>query len=426
MDIILIIPISVTVAGGFLLLKLKGFFLFHPVKTAKKFMNAISRKGAFGNLTLALAGTLGVGNIFGVAAGISVGGVGSIFWLLVASIFSTVIKYAETVTSVDHSVTDGNVRLGGIMYTLKDCFKTYGGKVSVVYAVLCIALGLFMGCAFQSYALVSAADGVIACNKFILASATVVVVLFLIAVGKSRIERITTILIPVATLLYTAVALTVISANADKLPLAVSEILRDAFRPRAVGGGFLAHIFNSAMHEGFCTGILSNEAGVGTSAMANTRNRNTTPCESGLFGACEVFFDSVLLCTLTGLAITVSVPDPTRYTGSELINLTFSSVLGDGVSSAVIFLCVVCFALSTVVCWYYYIGTCRRFLFGERAEIIFLAMLTGAVFIGPFAPELMILRSTDILLALMSLPTLLCIIKNSDRVVALSENEGLI
>ena len=189
MDLTFLIPSTVIVLGAFFLIKLKAFFIFHPVRTFKRFIEAIKAPNAFANLTLALAGTLGVGNIFGVAAGIAVGGPGSVFWLVVASVFSSVIKYAESVTSADHLTYDGRVNVGGMMYVLHTSFGKRGKTLGSLYAILCLLLSLFMGCAFQCSAVISSSKGIIEADTFALSLTMTATVCLLLAFGKKKIEK---------------------------------------------------------------------------------------------------------------------------------------------------------------------------------------------------------------------------------------------
>ena len=148
-----VLPILSVPAGLYLMIKLKAFFILHPIKTTKKFLSGMTNKDERRSLCLALAGTLGVGNIFGVAAGIMIGGAGSVFWLFVSSLFAMIIKYSETVLSLDYA----SLGKGGMHRVLKCRFSRYGEYLSLVYALLCIALSLFMGASMQSAAVIDTA-----------------------------------------------------------------------------------------------------------------------------------------------------------------------------------------------------------------------------------------------------------------------------
>ena len=195
-----------------------------------------------------------------------------------------------------------------------------------------------------------------------------------------KIASATEIIIPAATLIYIFLTVSVICVNSDSLGTVLSTILASAASPTAAGGGIIALLTSRAMREGYARGILSNEAGAGTSAMAHALS-DTDPVSAGLFGMCEVLFDTVILCPLTGLAILTAIPDPTAYTSAmALVTDAIAASIGAPFVS-LLFLAVTAFAFSTVICWYYYGDVCREYLIQKRGRVaytaIFLASLSG-------------------------------------------------
>ena len=415
MEISFLIPVLVIAVGGFLLFRLKFFFILHPIKTAKKFLRAAGDRDSRRSLFLALAGTLGVGNIFGVAAGIMIGGEGSVFWLFLSSIFSMVIKYSETLL-----VFDTPQKRGGMSGTLGSVFPRFSSVLPPIYALLTVALALFMGSAMQSAAVVDVADKTLSVNPYITALLIIVLLSPCVTDNGRKIESITEIIIPLTTTIYILMSFCVIFLNFSKIPSVIFRIFSSAFEAKSVFGGALSSVSLIAIKEGFARGILSNEAGVGTSALGHSRAAGRTPSVAGLFGMCEVFFDTTLLCTLTALVILISVDDIGAFrTPMSLVTAAFTNALG-GFSGYVLLVLIFAFAYSTIICWYFYGNECISLYFPKLAPIF---PFTFAIFIllsGKFSPSFLI-SATDVILVCMSLITLSAIVKKSNRIAELSE-----
>ncbi len=419
MNILSLLPIITAASGFYLLVRLRFFFIIHPKKSFKTLVGALRGRGAFKSLCLSLAGTLGVGNIVGVAFGISVGGAGSVFWLLVSSLFSLVIKFSEASLASDMKLSDE----GGMTSVIE---RSFGSKFKIpatLYAILCLLLSLTMGSALQARAAVESFVG----EKI---SLTLSAAIFSIAValaifgGAKRIEKITAYLVPIATLIYIFLTVSVIIINKERLPFVFSLIFEDAFSIDSVAGGAASFVFISKMREGFSRGLLSNEAGAGTSAFAHSRNQDLEPISVGLLGMCEVFFDTVVLCMLTALAVLSSVPHPENYTsGIEIVKSALSSL--GYISKPLLAISIFAFAYSTVICWFYY-GKCALTYLSERGKGIFSLAFIGSVFWGAVTPSGYLIVISDYLLFFLCAISLLTVIKNSDRLVFLSESSGLI
>jgi AGCS family alanine or glycine:cation symporter len=242
--------------------------------------------------------------------------------------------------------------------------------------------------------------------------------------GTQRIEKFTSFIIPAATLLYVFLTLAVILRNPGRIPHVFKLIISDAFAFDSALGGSAAFIIISKMREGFSRGLLSNEAGAGTSAFAHARNRDESPVSVGLVGMCEVLFDTVVLCMLTGIAVLISVPSPESYSsGLEIVKSALSS-LGSFATPALT-ISIFAFAYSTVICWYYY-GKCALSYFTKKGEPVFALLFILSVFFGAIAPSGTLIVISDYLLFFSTIISLATVIKNSDRLRFLSENEGLI
>lgn len=410
MDISLLLPILVTAVGLFLLIRLKFFFIIHPIKTASEFIGALKNRDARRSFFLALAGTLGVGNIFGVSAGIMIGGAGSLFWLFISSFFSMVIKYAETLLTFDLISPKG-----GMSSVISSAFTKVGKPLGRLYALLTVALALFMGSAIQAEAVVDVASDTLFLNPFI--TAVILAILFMPCIfgGVEKIEKITEITIPLTTIIYILMCFAVIFINFPRIPSVFFEILSSAFSCRSAIGG----ISIIAIKEGFARGILSNEAGVGSSALAHSQAEGREPHIAGLFGISEVFFDTTLLCMLTGFAILTSVGDISAFkTPMSLVTAAFTRTLGE-LSGYILLALIFAFAYSTVICWYFYGSECSKLYF-PRLKPIFAVAFPAFFFFSAAVSSEGLLYITDLIILFMSLLTLSSIIKKEDRILKLS------
>ncbi len=416
------LPIIITAVGAYLLVKLRGFFLLHPLRCAKAALGALSSRENFRAFTLALAGTLGVGNVLGVAVGLLLGGAGSLFWLVLSSLFSAVLKYAEVTLSSDCAERGS----GGMFYLVGATFRRFGGALSSIYAIGCLGLSLVMGAALQSHSALKISSEIFDTPPALFAILFAFLVLLSIIGGGRKIAKITAVAIPVSTIVYIILTVAVIITRAERIPAAISEIMSGAFRVDAAAGGILGHLFSSSMREGYSRGILSNEAGAGTSTMAHTTGGELSAATRGTLGIFEVVFDTVILCSLSGLSILVATPDLTAFkSGTALILSAVTSSLGAPFALPLLF-SVFTFAYATVVCWYYYGGECIRQLTGRERPWLFAPLFILATVLGAALSEVALVYTTDLLLLVLVFITLPTLIKNSDRLRYLSELSGLL
>ena len=419
MSLINLLPIVIIFGGAFVIVRLRAFFIFHPLRTVKHILRALDSREARSSLFLALAGTLGIGNIVGVAVGISVGGAGSVLWLLLSSVFATALKYAESSLAADFHTSSSD----GMMSVLFSSFPRIGKPISRTYAALCVILSLVMGAALQSSGVISSASAV-SLKPLAVGILFSLAVLAVIIFGPERVSRVTAVIIPITTALYIFLALVAVFSDLPRLPAVLFDVISSALTPSAAVGGAVGFFTSTALREGFSRGLLSNEAGAGTSSLAHSRLPDT-PATAGLLGMCEVFFDTVLLCPLTALAILVSSPDPSAHTsGMSLVLATVGSTLGS-FSSVLVTVCIASFAFSTVICWYCYGSRCLSFL-GIRGGAVYMLVYVGATMLGVFFSDRFLITVTDYVLMALTVLTTLAIIKNSDRLHRLSENSGLL
>ena len=408
--------------GGILLIRLRAFFLLHPLRTARQLVADIKKSGGapFRALALALAGTLGVGNITGVALAISTGGPGALFWMLISALAAMTLKYAEVVLALDSRRPDrnGNLR-GGAMYYMR--------RGAPLFAFLCLLAAFSVGALIQG----DAAAGCI--RAFAPLPPVVFPLLFFciampaIAGGRRRISAITAALIPPLTLCYTLLCVGILIVCHDRLPDVIHSIWIGAFTPTAAGGGIAGFLTMRCIRAGVSKGLLSNEAGCGTAPLAHAAlSAGVSAAGQGLLGILEVFVDTVLLCTLTGLSLLVTGAAAGTGGPVDTVFSAFGSVYGSAGQYAVA-VCIVLFAFGTVLSWAFY---------GEQA-LAWLSESTGAqqayrvcfavcFALGACAGTEAVFLIADILLGLMTLINLCAVMKNADRVVTLSAQTELV
>lgn len=397
----IIIPIIICALGIFLFIKLRAFFIIHPRRTLRAVIPSLRVRESRESLFLALGGTLGVGNIFGVSLGIIVGGVGSVFWIAVSAFLSMTIKYAEVV--LGFSVK--NIRYG-MPSVIRESMGRAGGPISMMYAFLGIALSLFMGAVMQSRSIIDTArTGKIDTRIVILA--VLLLTIYFVIFGSEKIKKATYYIIPLTTIIYIFLSILVILYNFDNFFTAIQAILLSAFSWKSAGGGALGSLVTSGFREGFLRGVMSNEAGAGTSLVGHSAEAGREAGVAGVFGIFEVVFDTLILCPLTGLAI-VSSGVPIARDPMTLVSTAFST-LPLVPTSAILLLLVFCFAYSTIVSLYYYGIMYTEYL--RLPKWLFSLLFLAFIVISPGFPQVFV-SAIDIILLLMTLPTAYCIIKN--------------
>lgn len=419
MSILSLMPLIVTASGAYFLVRLRFFFLLHPKRCIKTAIENLKSDGAFSSFALALAGTLGIGNIVGVAVGISVGGSGAVFWLVLSSLFSAVIKYCEGAISVD--LGEGK----GMIGVVEKSFGRASFPLSRAYALLTLALAFTMGGALQSASIAQCARECFHV-KGVLAAVFILLLLFFSVAGNyEKVKIIINILIPLTTIIYIFLCFATLIANFRNIDDAIISVFSSAFKAESVGGGALGFFLSKKIKEGYLRAILSNEAGAGTSSIAHSLNPSKNLASVGIMGMCEVLFDTVILCGLTALALLVSVDDFSAFSGVGAVLSGIGSVFG-AVSEYLVFVCIFAFAFSTLICWYFYGNFVFRILFLGKGGIVFSSLFFISVFLGACRGGDFLITVSDVILLLLSFISLASLMKNSDRVVALSENYGII
>jgi len=416
----LFVPVFVVVCSVILIVRLR-FFLFTSFPRIFLFAyRSLGRVDARRSLFLALAGTLGVGNIVGVAVGIIVGGKGSVFWLILSSLFSMILKYSEASLTAQNS---GDSRYGMISL-IKNSYPVFGNFASCIYAFLCMLLSFFMGAMLQSSSVCMSVFEITGVSRYFIGIVLCILVFVAISFKKFGIIRVVSWLVPIASILYLALCLFSIFKGIHRLPKVIADIMRSAFSVSSIGGGLCGFALSSGIKEGFSRGLLSNEAGAGTSTLAHATNSACTPAEVGVLGMAEVIVDTVVFCPMTALAVLVNVSDISSYPSG--ISLIMDSLGGAFYGSGIVLsVCIFVFAYATVICWFYYGILSVDYVFG-RGKLFFSVMYLIAVMLGSVVGDFVTVAITDVILLLLTISTSITLIKRSGALIELSERDGLI
>lgn len=389
-----LVPAILIIFGTYFTLRLKGFFILHPIRTVKRMTKGGKTDGVspLSALSLALAGTLGVGNIAGVASAIMLGGYGAVFWMWISALFAMSLKYVEIVLAMKHRTKDtqSDGYRGGAMYYIRDCFearklKKAGVAVAAVFAVLCLTDALSMGSAVQMRAVSGAVEHTFGVSPYIVGIISSLSAAFIILGGFKRLTRVTDLLVPVMTLGYVILSIAVLILRYDMIIPALLKIVKDSMSFKSAGGGIVGFLTSRALRYGSMRGLLSNEAGCGTSPFAHSASSTEDMEKQGIMGIAEVFVDTLVLCTATALVIILGMGDRgLTFKGDPMVLtlLSYSSVLGT-FSEPILTVGVIFFGFATVICWSHYGLECvRYFTRSKAAEYIFVIVYCIASFLG--------------------------------------------
>ena len=407
----IILPALLLAAGLYFGAKLRFFYILHPGRFVKTLKEAASGGGISPAraLTQALAGTLGVGNMAGVATAITAGGPGSIFWMLLSAVIAMSVKYTEVALGVLHRRKNAEGYYGGAMYYIKDILSRYfpraGALLGGFFALLCVFNTLMTGNIVQMKA---AAEAFPAFPPLILGGIVAAVAFVVACGGANTVSGVTFFLIPFLSAGYMAVSLYIIIANASRVPGVFSEILTSAFSFRAAAGGTGGYAVVSAIRFGVTRGIFSNEAGMGSSPSAHSSADTKSAHHQGCFGIFEVFADTVVLCTLTALVILLS-DGVGRFDAIPLTLYAYRSRAGDA-AGIFIGLSVILFAFATVICSTRYARIALGYLSPKKnVYYLYCVLAAGATVLGTVINGNAMWQAADLSVSLMTALNVFCL-----------------
>lgn len=378
-------------------------------------------KGGFHALCTALAATVGTGNIAGVAGAIALGGPGSIFWMWACALLGMITKFAEATLSVHFRQRTEDGFAGGPMYIIEQGLGKSWRPLAVVYCIFGTVAAFGMGNATQINAVAESIRGIAPGTALgsIVAGVLALGAAWSLLGGAKRIGTVAAVLVPVSSVCYILLCIGALMEKAAYLPGALEAIVAGAFSPRAVTGGALGSGF-AALRVGASRGVFTNEAGMGTAAMAHGTSPVSHPAQQGLMGIMEVVLDTIVICTMTALVILTSGV-PIGYgidRGAELTVQAFAATYGSWVSIPIaLFLC--CFAFATMVGWGFYGLECARYLFGKGAWRPFVLLQTASAMASLVLGTGTVWLLAEIVNGLMAIPNLIALAALTPVVVSL-------
>ena len=385
----------------------------------------------FQSVCTALAGTVGTGNIAGVAGAIALGGPGAVFWMWCSALLGMCTKFAEVTLAVHfRERNDKGDWVGGPMYYIKNGLGKKWQFLAVLYSILGVLTVFGTGNATQVNTIVASIDSALfnfnVFNEDNVGNVNLgigiliaVLVLLILLGGIKRIGNVTSKLVPFMAVFYIAMGLILVAVNYERVPEVFQSIFEGAFNPRSVTGGVVGSLFIS-MRRGVSRGIFSNEAGLGTGSIAHASSDVAHPIQQGMWGIFEVFADTIVICTLTALAILCSGIniDYGQAAGAELTISGFTTTFG-GWISILLAVALCCFAFSTILGWGLYGSRCIEYLFGPKIVKPFIVVYALVAIIGATMDLGLLWSLADTFNGLMIIPNLIAVFLLSGTVIHL-------
>ena len=396
----------------------------------------------FQAMTTALAGTVGTGNIAGVTGAIFIGGPGAVFWLWISALVGMVTKYSEVVLAVKYRERNAHGDwVGGPMYYIKNGLGKGWIWLSYIFAFFGMVASFGIGNTTQvdsiatSIGTAVAAFGGNAGSTVFRVVIGVLVAAFAAAVilgGIKRIGAVTEKLVPFMAVVYIVAALIVVFGNIGQIGVVLGAIFKGAFSPKAIAGGALGVGIMTTIQKGIARGVFSNEAGLGSAPIAHAATSETDPVKQGVYGIFEVFMDSIVICTLTSLALLMGLSGQFGIDGiewgvshgSEMVVAAFSGIFGGKLAAIIIAVGLSLFALSTILSWSLYGTRCCEFLFGNASGMatkVYKVLFCVVLVIGSLLGLDIVWDIGDALNGLMALPNLVALLLLSNTIIEVTQ-----
>ncbi len=433
------IPLIVLIIGcGIMLTVRVGFLQVRKLGTALKYMfideeNAHGEVSSFAALCTALSATIGTGNIVGVATAMSIGGAGALFWMEIAAFFGMATKYAEGLLAVKYRSVDsqGSI-LGGPFYYIENGLGKKWKWLGKLFALFGLFAGIMgIGTITQINGITSASNGFfdpkaehtieLFGNNYtyttIIAGLIITVLVALIVIGGiKRIASVSQVIVPAMIVIYISCCLIIIFGHITEIPYAIADIVKGAFGFKPIAGGVAGiSVVMLSMQKGIARGIFSNEAGLGSAPIAAAAARTKEPARQGLVTMTGTFIDTIVVCTMTGLAIVMA--GSYEKEGLEGVAITMDAFsyglpFPEKISSLLLMLCLAFFAFTTILGWNYYSERCLAYLIGSKKSTItvYRWLYVVAVFVGPYLTVEAVWNIADIFNGLMALPNIIALI----------------
>ena len=373
-------------------------------------------------LMTALSATVGTGNIAGVATAIAVGGPGALFWMWMTAIVGMATKYAEVVVAVKFREKNANGQwVGGPMYAIKNGLGPKWRWLATAFAVFGGLAGFGIGAMVQANGISSAMQGAFGLETWVTGLAVAGLTAAVVLGGIKRIGAVAEKLVPSMCIVYIICVLWVLGTYYAQIPAAFALIIEQAFNPTAAVGGFAGSTVLMAIRMGVARGIFSNEAGLGTAGIAQAAGQSKDPVFSGIVGMMGTFIDTIIVCTMTGLAIVVSGVWNSGASGALLSTQSFEAAM-PGIGKYLLAISLALFAFTTILGWAYYGEKCWTYLVGPVCEKPFRILWVAGVFVGAVVTLDVAWLVADTLNAMMAIPNLISLLMLSPVVAKLTKD----
>ncbi len=380
---------------------------------------------AFRALMTSLSATVGTGNIAGVATAIGIGGPGALFWMWMTALVGMATKYGEALLAVHYREKDDKgAFVGGPMYYIRNGMGKKWTWLAVVFALFCGFGGLGIGNTVQANSVADAMQQAFAIPELATGLILAVITALVILGGLKRIAGVASRLVPFMAIGYCGAALIVVLLNLPEVPGALVAIVKDAFAPTAAEGGFAGATVWLAIRMGVARGVFSNEAGLGSAPIAHAAAQTDTPARQGSVAMLGTFIDTLIICTMTGLAIVLTQSWTGEAQGAAMTAAAFGQLLGFG--EELVALAIALFAFTTILGWSYYSERCMEFLFGTRVLLAFRWLWVIVIPFGAVMNLGVIWTLADTMNGLMAIPNLIALLVLSPVIFKLTRDFGLI
>lgn len=376
----------------------------------------------FQAVTTALSSTVGTGNIVGVATAVYLGGPGAVFWMWVSAFFGMMTKFSEVVLAVKFRETDEKgFYHGGPMYYIQNGLGAKWKPLAVIFAILATLATFGIGNMTQSNAIASSFHVTFGAPPLVTGIVIAVLVALVIIGGIKRIGQVTEKLIPFMCVFYIIGCLIIVIMNITRIPGVFASIFAGAFGFNSAAGGVVGYTLMQTIRRGIARGVFSNEAGLGSAPIAHAASAQKDPVKQGVWGVFEVFVDTIIICTLSGLVI-VLAGEYTKVSGSELTIASFSQTFG-AFGGVFVSLSILFFAGSTIIGWSYYGEQSLNFLTNKNktAVLIYKVIFCLVAIVGATGGLTMVWDIADTLNGLMAIPNLIALLMLRKVVIGLTK-----
>ena len=365
---------------------------------------------SFAALCTALSATIGTGNIVGVATAIKMGGPGALFWMWLAAFFGMATKYAECMLAVKYRTTDarGQIAGGPMYYIERGLGLPWMAKLFALFGVGVAFFGI--GTFAQVNAISDALTIAFEVPTWLTATVLTVLVAAVTLGGVKRISNVAQKLVPAMSIGYVLACVWILVGFSEQILPALALVIESAFTPLSAAGGFLGATVAQAIQIGIARGVFSNESGLGSAPIAAAAAKTNEPVEQGLVSMTGTFFDTIIICTMTGLVLIITGVWSGETAGAAMTSAAFALGGSALVGQYLVTIALVCFAFTTILGWHYYGERCWYYLVGERGlrmyQVVFLVLIAGGAFIKLDVIWLL----ADTVNGLMAIPNLIAIV----------------